>query len=50
MPYLPGPEYSADILADNGEVLAAVGRRKEGCLQYLEHDGAAFELACACVR
>ncbi|HCR4017399.1 ATP-grasp domain-containing protein [Morganella morganii] len=50
MPYLPGPEYSVDILADNGEVLAAVARRKDGSLQYLEHSGAAFELACACAR
>ncbi|SPW86910.1 ATP-grasp domain-containing protein [Escherichia coli] len=30
MPYLPGPEFSVDILADKGEILAAVGRRKEG--------------------
>lgn len=50
MPYLPGPEYSVDILAARGEVLAAVARRKEGSLQYLEHEGAAFELACACAR
>lgn len=50
MPCLPGPEYSVDILADRGEVLAAVARRKEGSLQYLEHDGPAFELACACAR
>ena len=39
-----------DILADNGQVLAAVARRKDGSLQYLEHEGAAFELACACAR
>ncbi|MCU6667831.1 ATP-grasp domain-containing protein [Enterobacteriaceae bacterium H4N4] len=50
MPYLPGPEYSVDILADKGEILAAVGRRKEGPVQYLEHEGEAFELACACAR
>lgn len=50
MPYLPGPEYSVDILADKGEVLAAVARRKEGALQYLENSGEAFELACACAR
>ena len=50
MPYLPGPEYSVDILADNGEVLAAVGRRKEGAIQYLVNEGAAFELACNCAR
>lgn len=50
MPYLPGPEYSVDILADKGEVLAAVARRKEGPLQYLENSGEAFELACACAK
>ncbi|UNK59944.1 ATP-grasp domain-containing protein [Buttiauxella ferragutiae] len=50
MPYLPGPEYSVDILADKGEVLAAVARRKEGALQHLENSGEAFELACACAR
>ncbi|WP_039057621.1 ATP-grasp domain-containing protein [Enterobacter sp. Bisph1] len=50
MPYLPGPEYSVDILADNGEVLAAVGRRKEGAMQYLVNEGEAVELACACAR
>ena len=50
MPYLPGPEYSVDIFADNGEILAAVGRRKEGAIQYLVNEGAAFELACNCAR
>ncbi|WP_336654434.1 ATP-grasp domain-containing protein [Leclercia adecarboxylata] len=50
MPYLPGPEYSVDILAHKGEVLAAVGRRKEGALQYLVNCGEAYELACNCAR
>ena len=48
MPYLPGPEYSVDMLAENGQVLAAVARRKEGALQYLENGGAAYELALSC--
>ena len=50
MPYLPGPEFSVDILADKGEILAAVGRRKEGAIQYLVNEGCAFELACSCAR
>ncbi|WP_312983660.1 ATP-grasp domain-containing protein [Atlantibacter sp.] len=50
MPYLPGPEYSVDMLVEDGNVLAAVGRRKEGSLQYLENHGDAFELAKACAR
>lgn len=48
MPWLPGPEYSVDMLAENGNVLAAVARRKQGALQYLENSGEAFELAQAC--
>ncbi|MBW7983095.1 ATP-grasp domain-containing protein [Enterobacillus tribolii] len=50
MPYLPGPEYSVDILAEDGEPVAAVARRKEGSHQYLENSGAAYELALACAR
>ncbi|WP_313433387.1 ATP-grasp domain-containing protein [Atlantibacter hermannii] len=50
MPYLPGPEYSVDMLVEDGQVLAAVGRRKEGSVQYLENHGEAFELAKACAR
>ncbi|WNN46388.1 ATP-grasp domain-containing protein [Winslowiella toletana] len=50
MPYLPGPEYSVDILAEQGKVLAAVARRKEGALQYLENSGEAFELARHCAQ
>ncbi len=48
MPYLPGPEYSVDMLAEHGQVLAAVARRKEGALQYLENGGAAYDLALRC--
>ena len=48
MPYLPGPEYSVDMLVNKGTVLAAVGRRKEGALQYLENTGEAYDLARAC--
>lgn len=48
MPYLAGPERSVDILIEHGEVIAAVGRKKEGPLQYMENDGPAFNLALAC--
>jgi len=48
MPYLPGPEYSVDMLVEKGNVIAAVARRKEGTLQYLEQSGSAYELAKAC--
>jgi len=50
MPYLPGPEYSVDMLVEQGHVIAAVARRKEGALQYLEQSGQAYELAKACAQ
>lgn len=50
MPYLPGPEYSVDMLVNKGKVLAAVARRKEGSLQYLEQSGEAYHLALRCAE
>lgn len=50
MPYLPGPEYSVDMLVEKGQVIAAVARRKEGALQYLEQSGPAFELGKRCAQ
>ncbi|OAT45130.1 carbamoyl phosphate synthase large subunit [Proteus hauseri ATCC 700826] len=48
MPYLPGPEYSVDMVVEQGEVIAAVARRKEGAIQHLEISGEAYELGKAC--
>ncbi|WP_315710692.1 ATP-grasp domain-containing protein [Brenneria uluponensis] len=50
MPYLPGPEYSVDMLVERGKVIAAVARRKEGALQYLEQSGPAYELGKSCAE
>lgn len=50
MPYLPGPEYSVDMVVEQGHVIAAVARRKEGSLQHLENSGEAYELGCACAQ
>ena len=50
MPWLPGPEYSVDMLVEKGSVLAAVARRKDGALQHLENSGEAFELGRACAE
>lgn len=50
MPYLPGPEYSIDMLVEKGDVIAAVARRKEGALQYLEQSGPAYELGKKCAQ
>lgn len=36
MRYLEGPEYSLDVLAQAGELAAAVVRRKQGSVQHLE--------------
>lgn len=50
MPYLVGPERSVDMLVEQGKVIAAVSRRKEGPLQYIEQSGEAFELAKTCAE
>tara|TARA_R110001583_G_scaffold768_2_gene7136 strand:- start:1295 stop:2353 length:1059 start_codon:yes stop_codon:yes gene_type:complete len=50
MPYLPGPEFSVDILAENGKVLAAVARCKNGLVQELSQSGVDFDLACSCAE
>ncbi|PRD12522.1 ATP-grasp domain-containing protein [Pantoea coffeiphila] len=50
MPWLPGPEYSIDLLVEKGSVLAAVARRKDGALQHLENSGEAYELGRACAE
>ncbi|MGL5334632.1 MAG: ATP-grasp domain-containing protein [Enterovibrio sp.] len=50
MPYLAGSERSVDMVVEKGEVIAAVGRRKEGALQYTEQSGEAFELAKSCAQ
>jgi carbamoylphosphate synthase large subunit len=38
MPYLSGQEYSIDAVCEQGEVLAAVTRYKEGAMQYIGYD------------
>ncbi|WP_193016012.1 ATP-grasp domain-containing protein [Proteus sp. FME41] len=50
MPYLPGPEYSVDMVVEKGNVIAAVARRKEGAIQHLEISGEAYELGKACAK
>ncbi len=50
MPYLAGRERSVDMIVENGEVIAAVCRRKEGALQSIEQSGVAFELAKTCAQ
>ncbi len=38
------------MVVEHGKVIAAVGRRKEGPMQYMEQSGEAFELAKACAE
>ncbi|WNW11782.1 ATP-grasp domain-containing protein [Pseudomonas sp. DTU_2021_1001937_2_SI_NGA_ILE_001] len=45
MPYMPGSECSVDIVCEQGRVVAAVGRRKQGLHQTFEREGAAVQLA-----
>lgn len=50
MPYLPGPERSIDMVVEKGEVIAAVGRMKEGRYQTLQNQGDAIDLAKQCAK
>lgn len=50
MPFLPGIERSVDIIIDQGKVITAVGRCKQGGVQYFERSGRAFELALTCAE
>lgn len=44
MPYLPGQEYSVDVVCERGEVLAAVTRYKVGRVQHVGFDDAVMDL------
>lgn len=48
MPYLPGPERSVDMLVEQGRVIAAVARKKEGSHQTFEMNTPAYQLAVRC--
>lgn len=50
MPYLDGDEHSIDMVCEDGETAALVGRRKSGLYQQFEKEGPAIELARACAR
>lgn len=45
MPYMAGSECSVDMVCEQGKVVAAVGRRKQGLHQTFERDSAAVQLA-----
>ena len=45
MQHLPGVEWSVDCLCEDGEILAAVSRRKQDTAQLVETNGVAIDLA-----
>ncbi|MAB25224.1 MULTISPECIES: ATP-grasp domain-containing protein [Pseudomonas] len=45
MPYLSGSECSIDMVCEAGDVIAYVGRRKQGYYQTFEREGRAVDLA-----
>ncbi len=49
MPYLANDEVSVDIVCEQGQPIAWVGRRKSGLYQTFERSGPAVELALAAV-
>lgn len=49
MPYLPGLEYSIDIVCEQGVLIAAVARCKDNAYQYLTLSGENIELAAQVV-
>ncbi|WP_296405524.1 ATP-grasp domain-containing protein [Psychrobacter sp.] len=50
MPYLPGKEYSIDVVCERGEVLAAVTRYKVGKVQHIGYDKSVMKLVIPLIR
>ncbi|WP_338412364.1 ATP-grasp domain-containing protein [Psychrobacter raelei] len=50
MPYLPGKEYSIDVVCERGEVLAAVTRYKVGKVQHLGYDESVMAVVIPLIR
>lgn len=48
MPYLPGPECSIDMVVEKGQVVAAIGRRKQDSYQFMFTRGQEIDLAKRC--
>ncbi|GGK19945.1 ATP-grasp domain-containing protein [Salinarimonas ramus] len=49
MEYLPGDEYSVDVVCDEGRLVAAAARRKTGAFQVVTTRGPEVDLAAAVV-
>jgi carbamoylphosphate synthase large subunit len=48
--YLPGPEWSIDLVCKDGQVIVAVARQKLGRVQTLQVEGPVFEIVAHAVR
>lgn len=50
MPYLPGQEYSIDVVCERGEVLAAVTRHKVGKVQHIGYDTSVMDVVTPLIK
>lgn len=50
MPYLPGQEYSIDVVCERGEVLAAVTRHKVGKIQHIGYDTSVMDVVTPLIK
>ncbi|BFM03631.1 hypothetical protein Psyaliredsea_22780 [Psychrobacter alimentarius] len=50
MPYLPGQEYSIDVVCEYGEVLAAVTRYKTGKIQHIGYEQSVMDVVIPLIQ
>lgn len=50
MPYLPGQEYSIDVVCEYGEVLAAVTRYKTGKIQHIGYEQSVMDVVIPLIK
>ncbi|MGP9689219.1 ATP-grasp domain-containing protein [Psychrobacter sp. AOP22-C1-C5] len=50
MPYLPGQEYSIDVVCEYGEVLAAVTRYKTGKIQHIGYEQTVMDVVIPLIK
>lgn len=50
MPYLPGQEYSIDVVCEQGEVLAAITRYKTGKIQHIGYEQSVMDVVIPLIK
>ena len=50
MPYLPGQEYSIDVVCEYGEVLAAITRYKTGKIQHIGYEQSVMDVVIPLIK